>query len=380
MIKTEIADGNGGLTAQVRQRTEEGHQHKHPAGLMTYTEPYALEINRPLIAVDANGSSAMNVNGSTAGGSPDRVHDGIDSVLWTGTNLSGSGFVFNSTTVAQTGTNSVDATGSVNNDQALFTRSSAITHADYSAFTGFIYITSWPTAGTKNVRVRFRLAGSDIGNEIDISTYIDPTTFDTWQSFTIPMTEFALAGTTTDEIVITTVDIGGGQPPNYYLDELVLASTAGGVPVKYTIAPRAGEIINIWGFSYMMVFPWTQIATVAGATENFGAMPYLSYDKFGHLTRLTNGLTVQRIQKDVAGFAIQFRDNYDILSGTTQRIDTMLSDGTNTFLKISADFTAKVELDSHTNDRYEFTVNDNLSTFLKFQIRARAATVTEALG
>jgi len=379
MLKIEVGDGNGGDTAQVRKRLEEGHQHKYPAGLMTYTEPYRQERNRPIIALNPDGSSAMNVNGASTGGTPDNVHNGIDNTYWTGTNLSGTGFVFNSTDQAFAGSSSISGAGSVNSDEALLTRSSPLTILSYTALTGQIYVDSWPGAGTKEVRLRIRLGGVNIGTTIDISPYIDTGNQNAWQAFVIPLTDFGLVGTTMDEIVITTIDIGGGQAPNYYFDNLVLSSAAGGSPVSYRVTPREGEIILVKGFVYNLVFPWSAVATVTGATENFTANQFLSYNRFAHLSELPVGVGVRRVQGGGTGFSNVVRNNFDLLKATNHRIDTFFADDTNVMMKITTSFEGPVELDQHTGDYYEFTVNDDLSSLIHFEIRGRAVTINEAL-
>lgn len=378
MLKVEIADGNGGDIAQIKKRSVDGHPHKYPAGVMTYTTPYRLERNRAISARDENGSSNMNVNGSVSGGTPDNIHDGTDSALWTGSNLTGSNFVFDSTTQAQAGTKSIDGSATVDNDAALFTRSSAIAHADYSALTGWIYITRWPGSGTKDVRIRFRLAGTDIGTEIDLSTYIVTGTQNSWQAFTIPISDFALSGVNMDEMVVTTVDLGGGQPPDYFLDGLSLSDVAGGAPVSFRVGPNSGEIILMHGFVYNMVFPWSTIATVAGATENFVANQFLTYNKFAHLSELTSGITVRRVQNEVVGFSNVIKNNWDLLKATNHEITIFAADDTNVMMKISTKFEAPVELDGETGDYYEFVINDDLTSLLEFEIRGRASTITEA--
>lgn len=377
MIKTNIVGGYTNKTAEIVQRNVPG-QHLHPAGLSVYTQPYSFETNRAFNAVNSSGSTAMNVNGSSAGGTPDAIHDGTDSVLWTGSNLSGTGFVFDSTAQAQAGTRSVSGVASVNNDEALFTRSSAVNIVSYTGITGYIYVDSWPGAGTKEVRLRFRLAGVDIGSEVDISPFIDVTNQNVWQTFTIPFTgNFNLSGTQLDELVVTTVDIGGGQAPNYYLDTLSLTSAAGGSPQTFTLSPRKDELIYVKGIEFVFVFPFDPVATVAGATENFTAN-YLSYNKFLHLAELSNGLRISRIQNERTLFSSVTTNNFDLFNATNRQIDLFVSDNTNTIMKVSSEFTGLVELDATSNDRYEFTVQDDLSSLLEFRIRAKATTVAES--
>lgn len=377
MIKTNLVGGTTNKSAEVVQRRIDGH-HTHPVGLAVYTQPYSFETNRAFNAVDENGSTAMNVNGSSAGGTPDAIHDGIDSALWTGSNLSGTGFVFDSTAQAQAGTKSVSGVASVNNDEALFTRSSAVNIVSYSGITGYIYIDRWPASGTKEVRLRFRLAGVDIGSTVGISPFIDVTNQGVWQTFTIPFTgNFNLSGTQLDELVVTTIDIGGGKPPNYYLDAMSLTSAAGGSPQTFKLEPRLNELIYVKGIEFVFVFPFDPVATVAGATENFAAN-YLSYNTFLHLAALGNGLRISRIQNEKTLFSSVTKNNFDLFNATNRQIDLFVSDNTNTIMKISSEFTGLVELDATSNDRYEFTVQDDLSSLLEFRVRAKATTVEES--
>lgn len=345
-----------------------------PYGLVSYTQPLIREVNRPAIATDVDGSTAMNINGLLSGGSSDGIHDGGDSALWTASNLTGNEFIFDSTDQARTGTQSIDGTGANNNDAMLLTRSSAVSFSNYVALTGWIYITSWSTRGSvKEVRMKFRLAGSDIGTEIDLSEYININTQNEWQAFTIPLTNFALSGTTLDELVITNIDIGGGPAPDYYLDDLELTASASGTPTEYSVGPREEETMFVKGIEFFFVFPYDPTATVAGATENF-TVPFLSYNNFLHLSALTNGLNIRRIQNGDTGFSINVKNNFELLSGTNRKVDYFFSDGTNTMLKISSDFAGPVELYGYSNDKYSFTVNDNLSSLLEFQIRLKATT------
>jgi hypothetical protein len=377
MIKTNIFGGLSDKSAEIVQRTVIG-QHLHPAGLSVYTQPYSFETNRAFNAVDSSGSTAMNVNGSSAGGTPDPIHDGIDSVLWTGSNLNGSSFVFDSTAQAAAGTRSIDGTATVNNDQALLTRSAPVNIVSYTGITGSIYVNSWPATGTKEVRLKFRLAGVDIGLEVDISSFIDITNQNTWQTFIIPFTgNFNLSGSQLDELVITTIDVGGGQAPNYYLDSLALTSAAGGAPRIFRLEPRRDELIYVKGIEFVFVFPFDPVATVAGATENFTAQ-YLTYNKFLHLAELANGLIVRRVQNERTLFSSITKNNFDLFNATNRQIDLFVSDNTNTILKVSSEFTGIVEIDSTSNDRYEFVVQDDLSSLVEFRIRAKATTVAES--
>lgn len=379
MIKVNISDGDQGEIASIRKTEQFGST--YPAGVVSYTTPYRLESNRPISAVNESGSSAMNINGSSTGGTPDNVHNGTDNSYWTGTNLTGSNFVFDSTAQAASGTKSIDGSATIDNDEALLTRSAAITISDYTALTGQIYVDSWSDTGIKDIGIRIRISGTDIGITVNVSPYINTDNQGAWQGFSIPLTDFGLSGTSFDELVIKTIDNGGGQPPNYYIDDLVFASSAAsGAPVSFRVAPRKNEIILVKGFVYNMVFPWNPVSTVAGATENFIANQFLSYNSFAHLSALSIGLNVKRVQGDVVGFSNVIRNNFDLLKATNHRIDTFFADDTNVMMKVTTHFEGPVELNANLGDYYEFTVNDNLSSLLHFEIRGRATTINEALN
>ena len=77
-----------------------------------------------------NDTYGLDINqDASLGGSTDGIHDGTDTALWTASALSGT-WTFNSTFTGtgwpSNGTQSIDATATVNGDQALFTRASAI--------------------------------------------------------------------------------------------------------------------------------------------------------------------------------------------------------------------------------------------------------------
>jgi len=373
MLKVELADGNGGRRAEVvTDDINRTGKESDINGLMAFTAPFETYRSNPLVAVNQTFGSSMNQNAGF-GGTPDGIYNGGDSTLWTPSTLQGNAgdFIEESTDQANSGTNSLDATPSENNDQLLLTRSSTITFADYTAITGFVYLTGWDSPN-QNIGLRFRLAGTDIGTELNLSTYIDETVFNTWIKFAIPLTDFGLSGTTLDEFVIKTIDTGSGDPPNYYLDDIQLEQT--GDPLTYTIQPPTGEVADVFGFRFIIVDNFDAIQTVAGATEN-ATLPSLSYNKFGNLTELANGLIARRIINEIVEFNATLKNNFDILALPTTRIELGISDGTNTMVIFDLTFSTPIRLDSSRNDRFELIVSDDLSAMTQFQIRAKARLV-----
>lgn len=277
----------------------------------------------------------MNVNVGFSG-TPEGIHDGGDKTLWTASNLTGSNFVFTSTTHAKQGiatvvdfsllsgdavtidgtnitnttltegidwtaatsntatatslasaingvagvsatasatvvtviaddatvgadittftstdgTNlpvsaqSVDGSSTVNGDEALFTAPAPIDFNDFSTLTFNTFITDWSSAGgTKDVEIRFRNSGVDVGNSINLSDFIEIGTFSVWQSAAIGKSMFGITGETVNELVAKNVSLGAGSPPSFSLDIIQIEEQ--GTPVVFTMALPAGSTFNL---------------------------------------------------------------------------------------------------------------------------------------
>lgn len=364
-IKSSIIGGVNGITeAQVFDGKSD--EISKPRGLFVYQTAFETETNNQSFAVNDIHGSDMAVNGAISGAT-DGIHNGIDTALWT---ASGANFVFNSTTQAFTGTRSVDATSTVNNDQALFTRSTPVSLSTYSSITGAIYIDQWPTSGTKQVLIQLRLAGVVVSASVDIGNYINTSLSATWQRFVVPLTDLVVTSATVDEFTVTTVDIGAGQPMDYYLDDIALNAGSG---LVYTVAPSNGNILRVYGIS------WTIVDNTTLALTN-GTTVGLSYNKFGALSTLANGILVRRVQYNQTRFTNVVTNHSDIISGSNAKLEEAWDDGTNTFLKFYTKFAAPVDLSPKGGDRYEFVIQDDLSSLLRFQVRVDAATVTQPNG
>lgn len=368
-LKTNIVGAGDNNYAQVEDGFREGRY--KPRGLVTYGLDYEFEVNAPRYAVNDTYGNRMNVNGTSSGGT-DGIHDGIDSVLWTASALSGT-WVFNSTTQAFAGTHSIDATGTVDADQALFTRASPISPTSYNTVEGAIYIDSWSGSGTKDVTLQFRLAGAPVGSLVSLSGYINTTSTGSWQVFSIPISAFGFSGSV-DQLVVTTIDVGAGPPPNYYLDALKFQATSAGTgPQTFTIAPDYDELLRCYGISWTIVDNYTPATAVGGAIG-------LSYNKFGGLASLTNGVLTRRIQGNNILFANITSGHSDIITAANGQLTNFWYDGTNTYAKFYVRFGAPVDLNGRERDKFEFIVRDNLSSLVAFNVRVDGALVTRNNG
>lgn len=362
MIRTKVACADGRVANVERLKRD----HKDKNGLVTLTEPliqFRSEF-KPFLNATYGINMAQN---AAVGGTPDKIHDGTDSVLWTG---SGTNFTFDSTAQAFAGSKSVDATASLGGDIATFTRGSAIDSSGYVAITGAIYITGWPTSGTKDVTLTWALAGSSQSGTVNISNYIDDTVFNSWQQFSIALTDFVFTGASVDELLVETIDLGGGAPPDYYLDAIQLEETGG--PIEFRSGHELGEVFHAHKLRLTFVDNVTGITTVAGATETT-AVPNLSYNTWLGVATLVNGIG---LTYDIGGeqqFSTQFRQLSDLVFAGGD-IVVHVSDGTNTMMAIEVTFPEPIVFTGSTDANHmAITINDNMSTLLLFRAALRGS-------
>jgi hypothetical protein len=348
MPQKTIIEGSNGYAADVVQAN--GHR-----GLVVSTIPGLVwQANSKFFSNPVNGLN-MNIDES-ASGTPDGINNGTDTVLWTASALTGT-WDFASTTVAQAGTKSIDATATVNGDQALFTRSSAIDSGSYSSLSGYIYLTKFNPLGNQ-VLLSFRLAGANVGVVINIADFVDTGNLNVWLKFTIPLSTLELIGNV-DEMVIQTVRSTGAQP-DYYLDTVQLEESGSAI---YTAEPEKGERYEFDTIELFMV-------DALGTTLTDNSMLNLSYDKFLGVTQLTNGIVLRLTRKGEITFNATFRDLGDILFAAFT-IDAVGSDGTNTFLKLQAKLSDYARLEYDTRDKIEMIISDDLSGLLRFRANIR---------
>ena len=269
---------------------------------------------------------------TTAGSGADCIATNVDKVILTDMADGDSGFSFNTDTQGTT---------------------SKISTGNYTAFTGFIYITSWSGSGTKDVTARIRLTGVDQGDELNLSNYIDTGALNSWQAFVIPMADFGAGTVNVDEVVIKTVDIGGGAAPNYYLDVLQFEET-GGDTFSINIPKNSRYYI-------------TELTIIMADTTTDTAS---TWNKLLGLTALTNGINFTLINSGETIFNGNFHQHVDFLSFPGLRADYE-GNGTNAHVQYSAKFDYPAVVNSRTKDTFTMTISDNLSGLLYFRVLAR---------
>ena len=352
-LHNHITDPTTGQEAAVHKPNNLAFE--NPGGLVAYTEP--RKIFEPHIQFFQADSGAIDMNiDASGGGTPENIHDGGDTAYWTASALSGT-WDFASTTQANGGLQSVDATATTNGDEALFEDATNIDMSVYVSLSGFIYIDSWSAVGTKEVEIRARLAGVDVGNPVNLSDYIDTGVTGSWQGFLIPKADLGLSGQTVDELVVKTIDTGGQPAPDYYLDDLLWTGVSAADPVTYYIRNLTGRNTLMSGMSLFMA----DVVTEAAA---------LAYNTFLAVPALTNGFQLTRQTRGEIATSISLKQLSDVIQTYGEfRIDTG-GDATNRWLKIEFTFDPPVRLNE--DDFMSMTVQDDVSGLLMLRGSVRA--------
>jgi len=323
-----------------------------PNGVVAFTEPYRKGANSSLIYI--NDTYGVDLNQSAVfTGTPEGIHNGTDTVLWTASALSGT-WTFDSTTQAQAGTKSIDASSAGNNREMQLQDGTSITVNDYVALSGWIYITSW-VVDSSQVSFRTRNSGVEQGNTLNLSDHITVSTMNSWQKFSIPMSAFGLAGT---DIIDQLVIKQEASAPNYFLDTLQWEETGGSIP--FTVRPRPGTIFHIKNATFFVAA--TENSTLADAS-----MQNITYTEFFGLSTLTIGVSLETQQGGISrslGFA---RDIGDLLLTCTSF--TTGGNGTSTWYKITNEFFGpQTVMNSLNEDSRTVRVNDDLSGLLRLRV------------
>ena len=357
-IKTKLIGGESGLTEVHVHEPKEPFHNLHP-GLITYQHPIEKrQLDVRFFTNDTFGAD-LNVTATTPT-TTTIVHNGGDTVAFSATNVSGNNYVFNSTTVAHTGTASIDASGTRNGDIASFTNST-LNVASYDSLDGYIYITSWPTNGNKDFTLQLYDGGAPIGIAVNLSNYVDENNQDVWQLFSIPMVDFQSLNVTFDEIRITTVDAGQGNAPSIYLDDLELVAAGQSRSVVYSVCPEPGELMEV-----------RKIKWIAAVTKL-----KVEYDEFFGIPQLSNGFTLSFKTKGQITSQFFAKDFYDMLQFPNVHLETWEGQ-TETIYQLTMEIPEEQSvLIGQLEQCMELTVRDDLSSLIRFRASVQGALITQ---
>ena len=357
-LRTYITDVANNLKARIDNASG-----AEQSALVVATRPLKEFNNRPFFFATSEGSKDMNINVSF-GGTPVKVHDGIDSVLWTGSSIVGTSFTFDSALQNHTpvGTKSVQIDNAAVDDVLQFAKGSDLNCNSYSAMTLWIYVDKdWILGDSIELYGWDTDASSQIGDEIKLEEHFDYSILDTWQKIAIGLADMgALATSTTlDALRIRIVSKAGIKSPKFYLDDIQFEET--GEPTEFIVEPRKGTWL------YLTAFDITVVDTY-DATLTDNSMPKIPYAGFLGVSTLTIGLQAKRVQADVVMFSATFKNLIDFMGLPNTEIAGYGSDGTDTWIKTKQKMAVPLILKSEYGDRFTYSVRDDLSGLKKLWI------------
>lgn len=331
---------------------------RKPNGLVTYTEPRQdfYSISLPF-SNDTYGAN-LNVDASTSGIALP-VHNGNDTPLWTGSNITGTKVNFSSTNQAYTGTQSIEFNGMNNGDVAQIANGAPVVlTGNYVSITFAVYVDSNWSAGDDIVIYGYdTVGGVQVGTSVSFQNYFDRLNTGVWQLAQIPLADMNLLSSTIDSFRIQVVATQAAKPL-WYLDIIELQAASGSQPIKYTVVANNNTIY--YKDSFLL-----EIANDIPSTLASNSMPALAYDSFLGVT-ITNGIQVAMYSNNKLLEAFVVKNISDLI-GVGFIIENNISDGTNTYITLKREFKKPILCDSIFVDCIAITINDDLSSLLKFR-------------
>lgn len=309
--------------------------------------------NKPFV----NALFGQNMNQDAAfGGTPIQVHDGIDSVLWTGSQIVGSSVTFNSTERPYAGSNSVKVDNPDVGDIWQFTAGSSEDLTGHSAITIRINIDKdWTPADSIAIYGWDTGLSAMVGVVVNIEDYMSEGDFDVWQHIVIPLSTLSLEDESIDAIrmELLSKDV---KAPVFYMDDIQIEETGG---ITFEVAPDVNKDFYISNVRLSIV------NNVVGTAAK-------EHDDLLGLT-LLNGITINRTSDGVERVGRNLQTLYDLYSVGFDKI--LLEEGaTDSILTVEIKFDIPVILRSATGDTIALGINDNLSGYIQMSAIARGET------
>jgi hypothetical protein len=351
MLKVNITDPSTGIKARVDNGTEDNALVVATRDLKTFTNSTTFFTN-PDFGPD------MNQN-ALAGGTPLRVHDGIDSVLWTASSIQGVKFTFNSGDQShESGSSSIKIDNAAINDTMQIAKGSSQDLSGYSALSLWVYIDKdWFSGDSISISGWDTGTDSIVGVEINIEDFIDWQSFGIWHQFIISLTTMGLNNQTIDALRISIKSISI-KSPKFYIDDIQFEET--GEPITFELRPNKGTWLHVKNFTFSIVAPYDGL--LGDAT--FNKLPYNSLLGIS----VANGLVYQRTQEGIIQFSQNFKTLMDAMQIPQTYISGSGSDGVNSWISFISNNIEPLVLKAENDDVLTFAISDNLSTFLHFRV------------
>ena len=357
-VDIRIVDPKSGLKAEVVN-------HSECNALVVATRDLVVRDSSIKFMLNDDYGADMNVN-AAAGGSPVKVHDGTDSVLWTASDIQGGGkSTFNSTDQNHTpaGSKSTKIDNAPVNDIWQYAKGSDLNCNGYVSISLWVYVDKdWKNNDSISMYGWDTDTNTQVGTEIYLEDYFPYNTYDVWQQVIVPLTDMGTLATSTtlDALRFQIEAKDGPKTPKVYFDDIQFEET--GAPITYYLRPSRGTWLYVDSFTFSMVDEYA-------GTVSDGTMPSLPYDSFLGVTPPV-GISYQRVQGGEVMFSETIKNTIGLLQLAGTRVDSTGSDGTNTFFTATAVHPAPFVLKYENLDYLAFTVNDDMSGLLHFRISA----------
>lgn len=244
MLNVRILDGQGQDIYAHNKEFKDGSN-----GLIVATRPYNYyEFKRFDFISDVYGQS-MNI-GSVYGDTPELVHNGIDSTLWTGANVVGTSPVFNSTGQAYEGTRSIHWNNPVQGSIFQLSKGSDFVFSGYLAVSFWIYVdANYQITDLISFYGYNTSTGQQIGSKVYIQNYFNVATLDVWQKVMISLDDLNINGLTITSFRFNHEVRNGPASPQIYIDKIQVEQAANNQGLFY-VKPD----LQTWFFAKRLCF------------------------------------------------------------------------------------------------------------------------------
>ena len=355
-LENFITDPKTGKKAQVDTREGEAQ------GLIVSTQELKTLTTTTRFFTSANYGIDMNI-GVAFGATPVVAYQ--ENTEWTTSIINGvaADFIFNSAggggVTPHAGSVCIDARASGHDNIMQLDRGSDLDLTGYIAISGWINFTQWNDLGTEKSIYFYAWdtnTGLQVGATIHLENYVDPGQLLTWQQFIIPLSDMGLTGETIDAFRIQTRDIGLGNAPDYFLDDIQVEETGAIPPSEFTIEPSLQTWLHVRNIN-IFIADDDYDSTLANAS-----VPQIPYDTFLGVAALSSGLLYREYHDGEVTWSGAMKQLSDILQLPTALISGQGCTGaTKTWVKINIEIIGPLILKSENKDKLSITVSDSLS-------------------
>ena len=308
-----------------------------------------IQRTRPFLNPSYGGG--MNIDARFSG-TPILITDGGDNAGWTAVIIAGA-WNLSDTLNPYAGTRCVSRVAANDLDAVKFT-GSAVDGSTRSAISVQFRIENYTTEN-HSIDLSLSLAGTPIGNTVNIVDYINSAMFNEYQEAVISMSDLGVSALSFDEATISVSRVGGTKP-SFRLDNFKIEESGGGV--SFEVSTDAAGDLSINRIRMSMVSGVTGLSA-ADHSKMIGVI-------------LENGIALNRTSGGVVAIGRRFSSLFDLYSSGFNEL-LMLESTSSTLAIIEIFFDTAIILRAATNDKISLSLSDDLSPFLLFTAIARGS-------